>query len=46
MAFTPNWSTKAEHNFMNFDRDDHRFMVGGAGSRFDNDLDLHIMKLA
>jgi outer membrane immunogenic protein len=44
-GFTPNWSAKVEYNFMNFELDEHRFTVAGASSRFDNDLDLHIIKL-
>jgi outer membrane immunogenic protein len=44
-GFTPNWSAKVEYNFMNFDLDEHRFTVSGVGSRFDNDLDLHVIKL-
>jgi outer membrane immunogenic protein len=43
-GFTPNWSAKIEYNFMSFDLDDHRFTFGGLNSRFDNDLDVHVVK--
>jgi outer membrane immunogenic protein len=43
-GFTPNWSAKIEYNFMDFDLDDHRFTLGGFNSRFDHDLDVHVIK--
>jgi outer membrane immunogenic protein len=44
-GFAANWSAKIEYNFMNFDLDDHRLRLDGVGSRLDNELDLHVVKL-
>jgi outer membrane immunogenic protein len=44
-GFIPNWSAKIEYNFMSFDLDEHRFTLGGVGSRFDHELDVHVVKL-
>jgi outer membrane immunogenic protein len=44
-GFTPNWSAKLEYDFMSFDLAEQPFTVAGIGSRFDNDLDLHVIKL-
>ena len=44
-GFIPNLSTKLEYNFMSFDLDQHRFTLGGVSSRFDNEFDVHVVKL-
>jgi outer membrane immunogenic protein len=44
-GFITNWSAKIEYNFMNFGLNQESFALGGVSSRFDHDLDVHVVKL-